>query len=127
MSRNLPILLDACSRLPHSTRAMFGGHGLFAPNGGMFAAIVDEDRIILKFSDEAARTELVELGGEAWSYSGRDKPVTMREWILVPDAFYDDEEQMRTWAQRAHRLVPTKQSTQKPRASRRPSKARSSR
>ena len=108
MSKNLPILLDACARLPHQARAMFGGHGLFAPNGGMFAGIVDEDRIILKFSDTTAREELKALGGEAWTYTGQARPMTMQEWILIPDGFYDDQEALAQWAHRAHQLVPPK-------------------
>lgn len=108
MSKNLPILLDACARLPHQARAMFGGHGLFAPNGGMFAGIVDEDRIILKFSDTTAREELKTLGGEAWTYTGQARPMTMQEWILIPDGFYDDQEALAQWAHRAHQLVPPK-------------------
>jgi TfoX/Sxy family transcriptional regulator of competence genes len=55
---NIDLLEDACASLPHTTRAMFGGHGLFAPHGGIFAAVVDDDRIILKFADDAARAEL---------------------------------------------------------------------
>ncbi len=108
MSKNLPLLLDACARLKHTKRAMFGGHGLFAPNGGMFAAIVDDDRIILKFSDDTARAGLEEVGGEAWTYGGQKKPMTMREWILVPDDFYDDQDLLASWAQRAHQLAPAK-------------------
>lgn len=105
MSGNLGTLEDACRRLRHTTRSLFGGHGLFAPNGGMFAAVVDEDRIILKFADEPARNGLVALGGEAWTYAGK---MTMREWILIPDGMYDDGELLEQWAARAHALAPAK-------------------
>ncbi|MCK6547638.1 TfoX/Sxy family protein [Myxococcota bacterium] len=103
MSVSLPILEDACANLPYSKRAMFGGHGLFAPNGGMFAAVVDDDRIVFKLADDTARAELEALGGRPWTYADK---MTMREWILAPDAFYDDQESMETWARRAHTLVP---------------------
>lgn len=102
---SLDLLEDACARLPHTTRAMFGGHGLFAPNGGMFAGIVDEDRIILKLGDEGPRAELVGLGGAPWTYAGGPKPMTMREWILVPDAFYDEPARLAEWAAVAHRAA----------------------
>ncbi len=105
MSTILDLLEDACARLPHTTRSMFGGHGLFAPNGGIFAAIVDEERIVLKFSDETARAELVGLGGKPWTYAGK---MTMREWILVPHELYDDADSLATWAKRAHALAPAK-------------------
>ncbi len=87
---------------------MFGGYGFFAPNGGMFAGIVTDDRIIFKLADEKARQELAAVGGEAWIYPGDGKPMTMREWILAPDAFYDEPELMQQWAARAHKLVPGK-------------------
>jgi TfoX/Sxy family transcriptional regulator of competence genes len=99
---NLDLLEDACARLPHTTRAMFGGHGLFAPNGGMYAGIGDEDRIILKLDDEEAAAEFRELGGEPWTYQGR---MTMSRWYVVPDALYDDLGRLEAWAKRAHALA----------------------
>lgn len=100
---NLDLLEDACAPLRHTTRAMFGGHGLFAPHGGMFAGIVDDDRIVLKLAQEEARAALIAEGGEAWTYRGR---MTMREWVLVPDSFYDDPRRLAEWARRAFALAP---------------------
>lgn len=100
---NLDLLEDACEALPHTTKSMFGGHGLFAPNGGMFAGIVDEDRIILKFEDETARAEFAAIGGEPWNY--REK-MTMQAWLLVPDELYDQPHELADWARRAHALAP---------------------
>lgn len=102
---NLDLLEDACAALSHTKRAMFGGHGLFAPNGGMFAAIVDDDRIVLKLAQEAPRAELIELGGAPWAYAGT---TTMKDWIVVPDAFYDEPRTLAEWARRAHALAPPK-------------------
>lgn len=102
---NLDLLEEACDKLPHTTRAMFGGHGLFAPNGGMFAGIVTDDEIVLKLADETARDELVALGGHAWVY---DNKMTMKEWIVVPDRFYDEPRTLAEWAARAHKLAPAK-------------------
>lgn len=102
---NLPLLEDACAGLPHSTRSMFGGHGLFAPNGGMFAAIVDLDRIALKLARaedaEAFRAE----GGEPWVY---DRRTSMRGWFVVPDELYDEPRRLAEWARRAHSTVEPK-------------------
>jgi TfoX/Sxy family transcriptional regulator of competence genes len=109
MSRTLDLLADACARLPHTTRKMFGGHGFFAPNGGMFAGVVSKDEAILKLHDVAARTELEALGGHAWTYHGKHKPMVMREWIAVPESFYDDPDAFAAWAKRAHALAPAKQ------------------
>ncbi len=110
MSRALEVLMDACERLPFKVRKMFGGHGFFAPNGGMFAAIVTVDAIILKLQKGPARDDLIALGGAPWVYSGKAKSMTMQEWIVIPDGFYDDQELFATWTKRAHRLAPAKKS-----------------
>ena len=104
----LDLLTDACAGLPMTIRKMFGGHGFFAPNGGMFAGIVTDDEVIFKLKDATAKAELVALGGHPWTYQGKSKPMTMAEWIVVPQAFYDDQELFASWARRAHRLVPAK-------------------
>lgn len=114
----LDLLEDACDRLPHTTRGMFGGHGLFAPNGGMFAGVM-EDGIILKLADEGPRAELVALGGAPWSYAPN---MTMKEWILVPDAFYDDPRTLAEWAARAHRLAPPRKEKAAKKGAKKPAK-----
>lgn len=108
MSSSLDLLLDACRELPVVTRKMFGGHGVFAPNGGMFAGIVTDDEVILKLVHGPARDELIALGGHPWVYDGQGKAMTMSEWIVVPQNFYDDPELFMTWAARAHALAPPK-------------------
>lgn len=121
---NLDLLEEACEKLPHTTRAMFGGHGLFAPNGGMFAGIVTDDEIILKFADDQARGEFEALGGRAWVYDGK---MTMREWLVIPDALYDEPRELAAWAARAHKLAPPKKTKKaKPAAAARATANRSS-
>lgn len=110
---NIDLLEDACAKLPHITRAMFGGHGLFAPNGGMFAGIVDDDRIILKLAQDPERADLIALGGAPWVYKGK---MTMKDWIVIPDAFYDEPQTLAAWAKKAHAIAPGK-------AAKRPAKA----
>lgn len=102
---NIDLLEEACEQLPHSTRAMFGGHGLFAPNGGMFAGIVTDDEIVLKLAEPTARAALIALGGHPWVYDGK---MTMKDWIVVPDRFYDEPRELAAWASRAHALAPPK-------------------
>lgn len=116
MSRALELLTDACEGLVFTARKMFGGHGFFAPNGGMFAGIVTDDEVIFKLADETARAELVALGGHPWTYDGQEKPMTMAQWIVVPERFYDDPELFQVWAARAHTLVPARlaKKTKKP-------------
>jgi DNA transformation protein and related proteins len=108
MSSSLELLVDACAGLPMTKRSMFGGHGLFAPNGGMFAAVVTDDEVIFKLADEKAKAELLKLGGHPWRYDGKPKAIVMASWIVVPASFYDDPEMLTEWARRAHRLAPAK-------------------
>jgi TfoX/Sxy family transcriptional regulator of competence genes len=108
MSRALDVLTDACVGLSVTVRRMFGGHGCFAPNGGMFAAVVTDDEVILKLVRGPARDELLALGGRSWMYAGGGRATTMAEWIVIPEAFYDDQEQLAAWCRRAHGLAPAK-------------------
>jgi TfoX/Sxy family transcriptional regulator of competence genes len=103
---NVDLLEDACAKLAYTKRAMFGGFGLFAPNGGMFAGIVDDDRIILKFEEGTPEGEaFAAAGGTPWSYRGK---MTMKEWLLVPEAMYDEPPALADWAAKAHRIAPAK-------------------
>lgn len=109
MSGSLELLDDACAGLPHTRRAMFGGQGYFAPNGGMFAAIVPGDRIALKFAaGTPGHAAFLAAGGEAWVYDEGPKPMTMREWLLAPADLYDDPRELAAWCRRAHAEVPAK-------------------
>ena len=108
MSRSLELLTEACANLKHTPRKMFGGHGFFAPNGGMFAGIVTDDEVVFKLQHGPLRDELIALGGKPWVYGGMKKAVTMAEWIVVPERFYDDAEAMQTWAAKAHAVAPAK-------------------
>jgi hypothetical protein len=38
---------------------------------------------------------------------------TMKEWIVVPDSFYDDEQLLSAWAKKSHALAPAKKGTKK--------------
>lgn len=113
MSSALDVLTDACVGLPVRIQKMFGGHGFFAPNGGMFAGILSDHEAMLKLVDEGAREELIAAGGRPWVYDGKGKPVTMASWIVVPESFFDDQEAFSAWARRAHALVPPKKVTTK--------------
>ncbi|MBL8922230.1 MAG: TfoX/Sxy family protein [Myxococcaceae bacterium] len=124
MSTTLDLLSDACLGLPYTARKMFGGHGFFAPNGGMFAGILSDTEVMLKLVAGPERTELISLGGHPWTYTGKAKPMTMQEWIVVPESFFDDPELFAAWAKRAHAQVPPKKlGKANPRRTRSPAKA----
>lgn len=96
---SLEILEEACAGLPYTKRAMFGGHGLFARNGGMFAAVVPGDRLAVKLPRGEDAAELLAEGGEPWVYDGR---TTMSKWILAPESMYDEPTRLAEWTRRAH-------------------------
>jgi TfoX/Sxy family transcriptional regulator of competence genes len=114
MSRSLEIMGEACTGLVMVVKRMFGGHGFFAPNGGMFAGIVTDGAIVVKLARGGARDELMALGGHPWTYDGKGEPITMQEWIVIPDSFYDDTDTLHGWLTRAHAIVaPKKQRASK--------------
>lgn len=108
MSVAMDLLTEACAHLRPRVQPMFGGHGFFAPNGGMFAAIVTDDQVILKFEEGPQRDALLKLGGAPWTYDGKKKPMVMKQWIVVPLGFYDDLELFAQWAEKAYRAAPPK-------------------
>jgi len=120
---NIDLLEDAAAKLPHTSRKMFGGHGLFAPNGGMFAGIVDEDRIVLKFErDLTEHAAFRAEGGKPWVYKGKMGSSTMEEWLLVPDRMYDEPQALAAWTARAHRVAPAKKASKKKAPAKKPAK-----
>jgi DNA transformation protein len=122
MSRSLELLTEACAPLTMTTRKMFGGHGFFAPNGGMFAGIVTDDEVIFKLVEGPLRDDLIALGGRPWKYDARDRAMTMNEWIVVPERFYDDAELLAEWAAKAHSVAPAKKLQAKKAAPSKPKK-----
>lgn len=80
-------------------KKLFGCEALFA-DGTMFALVWKTGRIALKLRDEGARRELTALPGtEPWSPSGGK---TMGGWLLVPESFHDEDDDLRLWVHRAH-------------------------
>jgi TfoX/Sxy family transcriptional regulator of competence genes len=99
----LQSLLDESSAsLPGVTyRRMFGCHAAFA-NGAVYGLIWKTGRIALKFPDPETRQTLLSMpGAEPWTAGTK----TMREWVLVPESFHDDEDLLREWVQRAHAVA----------------------
>ncbi|KFN44849.1 TfoX/Sxy family protein [Arenimonas oryziterrae] len=88
-------LLDPLGAI--STRRMFGGHGVYC--GGVFFAIVIDNRLYLKVDDET-RAQFDAAGCAPFVYEGKDKPVEMSYWS-APEAAMDSEEEMRPWAKLA--------------------------
>ena len=82
---------------PVSTRAMFGGHGVY--RDGVIIAIVIDEAIYLKV-DEATRSEFEAAGCAPFVYEAKGKIVSMSYWSVPEDAL-DSPQEFRPWAQRA--------------------------
>ena len=82
---------------PVSTRAMFGGHGVY--RDGVIVAIVIDEAIYLKV-DDLSRAAFEAEGCEPFMYEAKGKAVPMSYWS-VPDEALDSPQEFRPWAQRA--------------------------
>ena len=99
MSRDyLDYLHDLFSAFaPVTTRAMFGGHGIY--RDGTIIGIVIDEAIYLKV-DDATRAAFEAEGCAPFMYEARGKVVPMSYWSVPEDAL-DSPQEFRPWAQRA--------------------------
>ncbi len=91
-----------------TTRAMFGGHGIFE-SGDMFVLISRDDRIYFKV-DDTNRADYDSAGSEQF------KPMPYYE---VPEEVLADEESFVEWAKRSIAVAHSAASGKKRRRSRR--------
>jgi DNA transformation protein len=82
---------------PVSSRAMFGGHGIYA--GSQIIAIVVDDILYLK-TDEQNRALFEERGLEPFSYEANGKIYAM-SYFRAPDECFDAPHAMLPWARSA--------------------------
>ena len=82
---------------PVTTRAMFGGHGVY--RDGVILAIVIDETLYLKV-DDATRAAFEAEGSVPFVYEAKGKAVPMSYWT-VPDEALDSPQEFRPWAQRA--------------------------
>ena len=99
MSRDyLDYLHDLFSAFaPVTTRAMFGGHGVY--RDGVIIAIVIDEAVYLKVDGET-RAAFEAAGCEPFMYEAKGKAVPMSYWSVPEDAL-DSPQEFRPWAQRA--------------------------
>ncbi|MEO6104707.1 MAG: TfoX/Sxy family protein [Pseudoxanthomonas sp.] len=99
MSRaNLDHIHDLFSAFaPITTRAMFGGHGVY--RDGVIVGIVIDDVLYLKV-DEMTRAAFEAAGCTPFMYEAKGKSIPMSYWN-VPDEALDSPQDFRPWAQRA--------------------------
>lgn len=104
---------------PVTTRAMFGGHGLYLD--GLIIGVVIDEALYLK-ADEETRARFESAGGSPFTYAfkqGRRAPVTMGYWS-VPDEAMESPQAMLSWARLARNAALRKPKTRRPRLGRRP-------
>jgi len=82
---------------PVTTRAMFGGHGVY--RDGVIIGIVIDEAIYLKV-DDATRAAFEAVGSQPFMYEAKGKSVPMSYWS-VPEDVLDSPQEFRPWAQRA--------------------------
>lgn len=82
---------------PVTTRAMFGGHGVY--RDGVILALVIDELLYLKVDDQT-RAAFEAAGSAPFVYEAKGKRVPMSYWT-VPDEALDSPQEFRPWAQRA--------------------------
>jgi DNA transformation protein len=84
---------------PVTIRRMFGGKGIY--HQGRILAIDFRDEILLK-ADSVSAPEFEAAGCRQWTYEGKKgTPVKMPYWS-VPEAAFDDPDEMAIWVRRAY-------------------------
>ena len=82
---------------PISTRALFGGHGVY--HDGRIIGIVIDDMLYLK-ADAETRAAFEAAGCAPFVYASRGKTVAMSYWSLPAEAM-DSPQAFLPWARRA--------------------------
>ncbi|HZQ62113.1 MAG TPA: TfoX/Sxy family protein [Casimicrobiaceae bacterium] len=82
-----------------TTRAMFGGHGVYLD--GIIVGIVVDDVLYLK-TDEENRASFVELGLEPFRYVTKEGEVHVMSYHRAPDDALDGPHVMAPWLKSAH-------------------------
>lgn len=79
---------------------MFGGQGLLAENGAMFAGVWDGDQLLLKMPDETERAKMLAAGGKTWRQKTKTGARDMPSWIIAPRDL--PARTLAAWVKRAH-------------------------
>ncbi|MBS0279774.1 MAG: TfoX/Sxy family protein [Proteobacteria bacterium] len=79
-------------------RRMFGGEGLF--RDGLMFAIVHEDRLYFKTSEESRQAFIAEGAGPLF-YKFKNAEGVLTSYYELPDRLYDDPDELAQWARAA--------------------------
>jgi DNA transformation protein len=98
---NTPAFLDHLRELLRAagvaatTRAMFGGHGVYAD--GAFFGIVDDDVLYLRV-DDGNRAALAKTGAAPFEYMTKDGRKQAMGYLRAPDEALERADAMGEWA-----------------------------
>lgn len=81
-----------------SSRAMFGGFGLY--KGGVMFALIADDVLYYKVGPDN-QSDYEGAGSEPFTYSGKTKPIQMSYW-QVPEDVLEDSDDLRDWTLKAY-------------------------
>ena len=81
-----------------AVRRMFGGEGLF--RDGLMFAIVHEDRLYFKTSEESRQAFIAEGAGPLF-YKFKNAEGVLTSYYELPDRLYDDPDELADWASAA--------------------------
>ena len=102
-----------------TTRAMFGGHGVYVD--GIIVAIVIDDVLYLKTDDEN-RASFTELGLEPFRYVTKEGEVHVMSYHRAPDDALEGPHDMEPWLKSAHAAALRRKGTTRTRPARRSAK-----
>lgn len=89
---------------PITTRAMFGGYGIY--KGGVIFGLVAENELYFKADSESCQY-FKSFGSEPFSYMSKGKVVAMSYWKVPPEVI-DAEELLEKWINMAYDTATTK-------------------
>lgn len=91
----LEFVLESLASLgPVTSKAMFGGHGIYLD--GQIFGLVDDDKLFFK-ADAESRARFQDAGGSPFTYPGKKGPVVMAAYWTPPDDAMDSPDRLAEW------------------------------
>ncbi len=87
-------MTDIFAGIPEvSSRAMFGGYGIY--QAGVFFGLIAEDQLYFKV-DDSNRAQYEQAKSQPFIYYKGKQPMTMQYW-LVPEEVLENKAELITW------------------------------
>lgn len=85
-----------------SIRRMFGGKGIY--HNGLIIGVELRGELMLK-GDEVSAPQLEAAGATRWAYEGRSGKLVQMPYWSIPEAAWDDPEEMARWVGLAYQAA----------------------